>query len=78
MGSDLQAPSQNVPPSAPIGTGRYREFAIAALRSVREHVGMDCLVSLHLLSDNVTGVPPEFNAKFAPYVPEPVLFLCDT
>eukprot|EP00040_Diaphanoeca_grandis_P032287 m.195372 g.195372 ORF g.195372 m.195372 type:complete len:517 (+) comp32566_c0_seq1:789-2339(+) len=50
-----------------LGTARYRYIAIEALKSAREHFGGDCLVSLHLLTDNVSGVDPEFNPSYAPY-----------
>ena len=38
-----------------------------ALASAREHLGGDCLLSLHLLTDNVTGVAKEYNPAFIPY-----------
>eukprot|EP00037_Helgoeca_nana_P030268 m.372486 g.372486 ORF g.372486 m.372486 type:complete len:591 (+) comp28148_c0_seq3:361-2133(+) len=50
-----------------LGTGRYRNLAIEALASARTYLGGDCLVSLHLLTDNVTGVAKEFNAAYIPY-----------
>lgn len=50
-----------------LGTGRYRTLAIAALESARTFLGGDCLLSLHLLTDNVTAVDPEFNPAFIPY-----------
>eukprot|EP00040_Diaphanoeca_grandis_P014763 m.74992 g.74992 ORF g.74992 m.74992 type:complete len:587 (-) comp24724_c0_seq2:165-1925(-) len=50
-----------------LGTGRYRTLAIQALESARTYLGGDCLLSLHLLTDNVTGVAPEFNPAFIPY-----------
>jgi len=50
-----------------LGTGRYRTLAIAALESARTFLGGDCLLSLHLLTNNVTGVDPEFNPAFIPY-----------
>eukprot|EP00038_Savillea_parva_P023365 m.40558 g.40558 ORF g.40558 m.40558 type:complete len:607 (-) comp5998_c0_seq1:4148-5968(-) len=50
-----------------LGTGRYRKLAIDALASARTHFGGDCLLSLHLLTDNITAVPREFNAAYIPY-----------
>ena len=40
---------------ASIGTGRYREFAQAALESGLRFLGGDCDPSFHLLTDNVSG-----------------------
>jgi hypothetical protein len=54
-----------------LGTGRYRNLAIEALASARTYLGGDCLVSLHLLTDNVTGVAKEFNAAYIPCVVSP-------
>eukprot|EP00041_Stephanoeca_diplocostata_P006416 m.84305 g.84305 ORF g.84305 m.84305 type:complete len:601 (+) comp16351_c0_seq41:497-2299(+) len=50
-----------------LGTGRYRTLAIQALESARTYLGGDCLLSLHLLTDNVTGVDKEYNAAYIPY-----------
>lgn len=52
---------------ASLGTGRYRGIAIAALESAAEHFGGDCEVSLHILTDDVEGVDPRYNAAHAPY-----------
>lgn len=44
------------------GTGpEGRAAATATLKSVREHFGSDSSVSVHLLSDSIKGVQPEFN-----------------
>lgn len=50
-----------------LGTARYRGIAISALESARDKFGGDSLVSLHLLTDNVSGVDPTFNPAYAPY-----------
>jgi len=52
-----------------LGTARYRGIAISALESARDKFGGDSLVSLHLLTDNVSGVDPLFNPAYAPQVP---------
>eukprot|EP00040_Diaphanoeca_grandis_P037725 m.248889 g.248889 ORF g.248889 m.248889 type:complete len:636 (+) comp33866_c5_seq1:122-2029(+) len=54
-----------------VGTGRYRHLAVAALMSAVEHFGHDCVPSFHLLTDNLTSVPPILNPTFAPYRPWP-------
>lgn len=49
-----------------LGTGRYRSLAMQALESARTYLGGDSLLSLHLLTDNTTGVAKEFNAAYIP------------
>eukprot|EP00039_Didymoeca_costata_P012567 m.181663 g.181663 ORF g.181663 m.181663 type:complete len:562 (-) comp15515_c0_seq14:2131-3816(-) len=50
-----------------LGTGRYRDIAIAALKSAVRYFGGDCEPSFHLLSDNSTDVDEFLNPGFAPY-----------
>ena len=54
---------------ASIGTGRYREFAQAALESGLQFFGGDCDPSFHLLTDNVSGIAANLNPQFVPYRP---------
>jgi hypothetical protein len=53
---------------ASLGTGRYRSISLAALASAKEHFGGDSEVSLHLLSDDISGVDAVYNPVIAPWV----------
>eukprot|EP00040_Diaphanoeca_grandis_P014764 m.75000 g.75000 ORF g.75000 m.75000 type:complete len:592 (-) comp24724_c0_seq3:94-1869(-) len=50
-----------------LGTGRYREMALDALKSAAEFFGGDCVPTFHLITDNLTDVDPRFNVVHAPY-----------
>ena len=50
-----------------LGTGRYRQMAIDAIESAVALFGGDCEAEFYVLTDNVTGVDPEFNPAFIPY-----------
>lgn len=52
---------------ATIGSGRYRDLAIAALESAVLHFGGDCIPSFHLLTDNTTGVASHLNPVLSPF-----------
>lgn len=48
---------------ASVGVGSQRSSAVAALRSAYEYFGEDCILSLHLLTDDVEDIPVGFNPK---------------
>lgn len=50
-----------------LGTGEYRAMAIEALETALKYFGGDCIPSLHLLTDDIAGVDPVFNARHTAY-----------